>query len=178
MAFSRLMMVGAVAALLVGLSATAVAQAPLKVGVVSLQKALEGTAELKQAEVDLRTKFGPRQDQLAEMEKDLAKMQQDYSGNQGKYNDAALAELGQKIQRRQLQLQRNSTALQEEVNRDRQDVLQRIGKNLQEVIRKVADEKGLDLVVDSTAALFSKPAMDISADVTVAYDKAYPSPKK
>jgi outer membrane protein len=172
------MMVGAVAALLVGLSATAVAQAPLKVGVVSLQKALEGTAELKQAEVDLRTKFGPRQDQLAEMEKDLAKMQQDYSGNQGKYNDAALAELGQKIQRRQLQLQRNSTALQEEVNRDRQDVLQRIGKNLQEVIRKVADEKGLDLVVDSTAALFSKPAMDISADVTVAYDKAYPSPKK
>jgi outer membrane protein len=171
------MMVGAVAALLVGLGATAAAQAPLKVGVVSLQKALEGTAELKQAEIDLRTKFGPRQDQLAEMEKDLAKMQQDYSGNQGKYNDAALAELNQKIQRRQLQLQRNSQALQEEVNRDRQDVLQRIGKNLQDVIKKVADEKGLDLVVDSTAALFSKPAMDISADVTVAYDKAFPVKK-
>src|SRR5664279_5120624 len=133
MAFSRLMIVGAAAALLVGLSATAAAQGPLKVGVVSLQKALEGTAELKQAEVDLRTKFGPRQDQLAEMEKDLAKMQQDYSGNQGKYNDAALAELGQKIQRRQVQLQRNTTALQEEVNRDRQDVLQRIGKNIQDV---------------------------------------------
>ena len=177
MAFSRFMMIGTAVALLVGLSATASAQAPLKIGVVSLQKALEGTAELKQAELDLRAKFGPRQDQIAEMEKDVAKMQQDYSGNQGKYNEAALAELGQKIQRRQVQLQRNSQALQDEVNRDRQDVLQRIGKNLQDVIKKVAGEKGLDLVVDSTAALFSKPAMDISADVTAAYDVAFPVKK-
>lgn len=177
MAFSRFMMVGAAIALFVGLSATAAAQAPLKVGVVSLQKALEATAELKQAEVDLRAKFGPRQDQMAEVEKEVAKMQQDYSGNQGKYNEAALAELGQRIQRRQTQLQRNSQGLQEEVNRERQDVLQRIGKNLQDVIKKVADEKGLDLVVDSTAALFSKPAMDISADVTAAYDKAFPVKK-
>ena len=170
-------MVGAAAALLVGLSATAAAQAPLKVGVVSLQKSLEGTAELKQAEVDLRAKFGPRQDQLAQIEKEVAKMQQDYDGNQGKFNEAALAELGQRIQRRQLQLQRNTQALQEEVNRERQDVLQRVGKNLQEVIKKVAEEKGLDLVVDSTAALFSKPAMDISPDVTAAYDKTYPVKK-
>ena len=177
MAFPRLMMVGAAAALLVGLSATAAAQAPLKVGVVSLQKALEGTAELKQAEVDLRTKFGPRQDQLAQIEKELAKMQQDYDGNQGKYNQAALAELGQRIQRRQVQLQRNTQALQEEVNRDRQDVLQRVGKNLQDIIKKVAEEKGLDIVVDSSAALFSKPAMDISPDVTAAYDKAFPVKK-
>ena len=177
MAFPRLMMVGAAAALLVGLSATAAAQAPLKVGVVSLQKALEGTAELKQAEVDLRAKFGPRQDQLAQIEKELAKMQQDYDGNQGKYNQAALAELGQRIQRRQVQLQRNSQALQDEVNRDRQDVLQRVGKNLQDIIKKVAEDKGLDLVVDSSAALFSKPAMDISADVTTAYDKAFPVKK-
>ena len=170
-------MVGAAAALFVGLSATVAAQAPLKVGVVSLQKSLEGTAELKQAEVDLRAKFGPRQDQLAQIEKEVAKMQQDYDGNQGKFNEAALAELGQRIQRRQLQLQRNTQALQEEVNRERQDVLQRVGKNLQEVIKKVAEEKGLDLVVDSTAALFSKPAMDISPDVTAAYDKAYPVKK-
>ncbi len=177
MAFPRLMMVGAAAVLLVGLSATAAAQAPLKVGVVSLQKALEGTAELKQAEVDLRAKFGPRQDQLAQSEKELAKMQQDYDGNQGKYNQAALAELGQRIQRRQVQLQRNTQALQDEVNRDRQDVLQRVGKNLQDIIKKVAEEKGLDMVVDSSAALYSKPAMDISPDVTAAYDKAFPVKK-
>lgn len=177
MAFPRLMMIGAAAALLVGLSATASAQAPLKVGVVSLQKALQDTAELKQAEVDLRAKFGPRQDELAQMEKDIAKMQQDLEAGQGKLNESAQAELGQRIQRRQVQLQRNTQALQDEVNRDRQDVLQRVGKNLQDVIRKVAEEKGLDMVVDSSAALYAKPAMDISTDVTAAYDKAFPVKK-
>jgi outer membrane protein len=175
MAFPRFKTVLAATALVLGLSATASAQ--IKVGVVNLQKALESTSELKQAEVDLRAKFGPRQDELAQAEKEIAKMQQDYEGNQGKYNQAALAELGQRIQRKQVQLQRSSQALQEDVNRERQDVLQRVGKNLQDVIKKVAEEKGLDLVVDSSAALFAKTGLDISADVTTAYDKAYPAKK-
>lgn len=175
MAFPRFKTVLAAAALLVGLSVTAAAQ--LKVGVVSLQHALEATAEIKQAEIDLRTKFGPRQDEWAQMQKDLAKMQQDYESNQGKFNEAALAELGQRIQRRQVQLQRNQQALQDDVNRERQDVLARVGKNLQEIIKKVAEEKGFDLVVDSNSALYFKQPMDISADVSTAYDKAYPVKK-
>jgi outer membrane protein len=111
------------------------------------------------------------------MQKDLAKMQQDFESNQGKFNEAALAELQQRIQRRQVQLQRNQQALQDDVNHDRQDVLARVGKNLQEIIKKVAEEKGLDLVVDSNSALYFKQPMDISPDVSAAYDKAYPVKK-
>jgi outer membrane protein len=175
MAFSRFKTILAAAALLVGLSATAAAQ--LKVGVVSLQNSLAATAEIKQAEIDLRTKFGPRGDELAQMQKDLAKMQQDLETNQGKFNEAALAELQQRMQRRQVQYQRNQQALQDDVNHDRQDVLARVGKNLQDIIKKVAEEKGLDLVVDSNSALYFKQPMDISADVSAAYDKAYPVKK-
>jgi len=175
MSFPRWKTIAAAAALVAGLSATAAAQ--IKVGVVSLQHALEATAEIKQAEIDLRAKFGPRQDELAQMQKDMAKMQQDYQTNQGKFNDAALAELGQRIQRKQVQLQRYTQALQDDVNRERQDVLARVGKNLQEVIKKVAEEKGYDIVVDSNSALYFKQPMDISADVTAAYDKAYPVKK-
>ena len=175
MAFPRYKTILAAAALILGLSASAAAQ--LKVGVVSLQKSLEATAEIKQAEVDLRMKFGPRQDDLAQMQKDLAKMQQDYEANQGKFNEQALAELGQRIQRKQVQVQRSSQSLQDDVNRERQDVLARVGKNLQEIIKKVAEEKGLDLVVDSNSALYFKDPMDISAEVSAAYDKAYPVKK-
>lgn len=175
MAFPRYKTILAAAALILGLSASASAQ--LKVGVVSLQKSLEGTAEIKQAEIDLRTKFGPRQDEWALMQKDLAKMQQDYESSQGKFNEQALAELGQRIQRKQVQMQRTQQALQDDITRERQDVLGRVGKNLQEVIKKVAVDKGLDLVIDSTSALYFKDPMDISADVTVAYDKAYPVKK-
>ena len=45
---------------------------------------------------------------------------------------------------------------------------------MQEVIRKLADERGFDVVVDSGSTLFFKAALDLTQDATAAYDKAYP----
>lgn len=153
------------------------ASAQLKVGVVNLQKALQDTAEIKQAEADLKARFGPRQDEIAAMEKEIAKLNQEAEANQTKYNEQTMAELVARLQTRQRQYQRNSQQLQEEVNRERQDILSRVGQRFSEVVKKVAEEKGLDLVADQNNLLFAKPALDISAEVTAAYDKAYP-PKK
>ena len=175
MIVNRCTRLACLAALAIAASLTVSAQ--VKAGSVNLQKALQDTAEIKLAEADLKAKFGPRQDELAQLEKETAKMQQDYESNQGKYTEAALAELAGKIQLRQRQLQRNGEALQESVNRERQDILQRVGQRLQEVIRKVAEEKGLDVVMDTSNLLYSKPTLDISGDVTAAYDKAYPAKK-
>ena len=175
MAFLNMKTVLTAAVLTVGLVLPAAAQ--IKVGVVNLQKALESTAEIKRAEAELKAKFAPRQEDLNKMQLEIQKLQQDMEANQGKYNDAAMAEINQRAQRRQVQVQRATQSLQDDVNRDRQDVLGRVGKNLQEIVKKVADEKGLDLVVDSGSTLFAKPAMDISADVTAAYDKAFPVKK-
>jgi outer membrane protein len=44
-----------------------------------------------------------------------------------------------------------------------------------EVIRKLADERGVDVVVEGNSTLFFKAALDITADATAAYDKAYPA---
>lgn len=151
------------------------AAAQVKVGVVNLQKALQDTAEIKQAEADLKARFGPRQDEIAAMEKEIAKLTQEAEANQAKYNEQAMNELLARIQTRQRQYQRNSQQLQDEVNRERQDILARVGKRFQDIVKKVAEEKGLDYVVDMNNLLYNKPALDISAEVTAAYDKAYPA---
>jgi outer membrane protein len=157
--------------------AGALLPAQVKVGVVNLQNALQNTAEIKQAEADLKARFGPRQEQLAQLEKEVAKLQQDYETNQTKYTEAALAELANRIQLKQRQLQRNTQALQDEVNRERQDILQRVGQRLQAIVQKVAEAKGLDMVFDVSTTLFAKPALDISSEVTAAYDAAHPVKK-
>jgi Skp family chaperone for outer membrane proteins len=41
-------------------------------------------------------------------------------------------------------------------------------------VKKVAEEKGLDIVVEGSNTLFYKPSFDITADATTAYNKAYP----
>jgi hypothetical protein len=38
----------------------------------------------------------------------------------------------------------------------------------------VAEEKGLDVVVDSASTVFFKSSFEITADATAAYNKAYP----
>lgn len=167
---------GAAAAAL-AFSLAAPASAQLKVAVVDLQKALQETAEIKQAEADLKARFGPRQEQVATLEKEIAKLQQDAEQGQGKYTEAAMAELMAQLQNKQRQYQRNAQALQDEVNRDRQDILSRVGQRLQEVVKSIAQAKDLDMVVDVSAALYIKPALDISAEVAAEYDKKFP-PKK
>jgi outer membrane protein len=154
-----------------------IATAQTKIGVVSLQKALEGTAELKQAQLDLEAKYRPRQQQLAALEKEIAQMQQEAQANQAKYDQNTLAEVQTRIQRKTRDYERAGQALQDDVNRERADALQRMGMRMQEVIKKVAEEKGFDLVVDATNTMYFKTALDLSADVTVAYDKAYPAKK-
>jgi len=159
------------------LAAAIAAPAQVKVGVVDLQKALQETAEIKQAEADLKARFGPRQEELAQLEREIAKLQQEAQANQDKYTEAAMSELVNRIQLKQRQYQRNSEALQDAVNRERQDILQRVGQRFREVLQKVAEEKGLDVIIDASNLLYSRPALDISADVTAAYDKAYPVKK-
>jgi outer membrane protein len=43
-----------------------------------------------------------------------------------------------------------------------------------EVVKKVAEARGIDIVIDITNTLYFKPALDITAEATAAYDKAYP----
>ena len=70
------------------------------------------------------------------------------------------------------------TRLQEDLQADAQsmqtNVLSKSGDRMQAVVKKLAEDKGLDLVVDTQVALYFKPVMDLTAEATAAYDKAYP----
>jgi Skp family chaperone for outer membrane proteins len=64
--------------------------------------------------------------------------------------------------------------LQDDVNLERNDILQRSGARMQDVVKKLAESKGLDIVVDTTNAVFYKPAFDLTAEAVTAYNLAYP----
>jgi outer membrane protein len=150
-----------------------VASAQLKVAVVNAQQAMLDSDELKKASAELETKFKPRQDQLAKLQADLQSIQQQLAS--GKLNQQAMADLQAQGQRKQRDAQRLSDDTQQEFDRDRQEVLARAATKMQTVIKKLAEDKGLDLVVDITQTLYFKPALDITADALAAYNKANPA---
>ncbi len=163
--------IGVCAAALVFSSA---AFAQTKIGVVNFQKALLDTAEIKKASLDMQNKYKPRQDALEKVQRELSDIQTQLQASQGRLSPAGEAELEARGQRKQREMERLSQDLQDDVTRERNDVLQRAGTRMTEVIKKIAEEKGLDVVVDTQNTYFFKPALDITAEATAAYDKAYP----
>jgi outer membrane protein len=152
------------------------ASAQLKVAVVNVQQAMLDSDELKKISTQLEAKFKPRQDELIKLQTDLQSIQQQIqTGSSGKLNPQALADLNAQGTRKQRDAQRLSDDLQQDFDRDRQEVLGKASMRMQEVVKKLAEEKGLDLVVDVSQTLYFKPALDITPEALAAYNKAYPA---
>lgn len=160
---------------LLALASLGVASAQVKVGVVSMQSAVLETAEIKKAQIDLETKYKSRQAEMTKMQNELQALQNELQSKQGKITPAAEQEIVARGQRRQRELQRFGEDLQGDVDRDRNEILQRASQRFVEVVRKLAEAKGLDMVVDSSNTLYTKPTLDITKDAVAEYDKAYPA---
>ncbi len=153
-------------------AALAPAQTAAKVAIVNLQRAIVETADIKKTQLELEAKYKPRTAEMEKLQKDLQDIQAQMQS--GRLSQQGEQELQARGKRRQLELQRMQEDLQGDVDRERNDVLQKAGQRMSEVVRKIADEKGLDMVVDVTTTVFFRPTMEITKEATAAYDKAYP----
>jgi outer membrane protein len=167
--FVRLFVITSAVAVLTG-----VAAAQTKVAVINMQQAVLETAEIKKASADLETKYRPKQAELEKVRKDIDDIQQKLQSSGGKLPPQTEADLNAQGQRKQRELQRLSQDLQEEVDGVRNDVLSQSGRRMQDVVRKLAEERGMDVVVDAGSTLYVKPVLDLTKDAVAAYDKTYP----
>ncbi|MEK7407643.1 MAG: OmpH family outer membrane protein [Acidobacteriota bacterium] len=157
---------------LVALSLAASAQS--KVAVVNLQRALLETAEIKKASAALEAKYKPRQTEIEKIRKDLEDIQQKLQTMAGKLTPQAESEMTVTGQRKQRDLQRKDEDLRAEVDQERNDILTKSGQRMQEVVKKLAEEKAVDVVIDASNTVYFKPALELTQEAIAAYDKAYP----
>lgn len=149
------------------------ASAQVKVAVINVQKAMLDSDELKKISADMEAKYKPRQDELTKLQGDLQSIQQQLSS--GKLTPQAAADLQAEGTRKQRDAQHLADDLQADVDRDRQDILAKAATKMQEIVKKIAEEKGIDVVIDVSQAVYFKPALEITTDALAAYNKAYPA---
>ncbi len=147
----------------------------LKIAVINMQQAVFATAEVKKADADLQLKLKPDQDRANKLQADLQDIQNKLQAGANKLTADQQDDLTAEGQKKQREYQRITQELQEAADNARQDILPKCSQRMAEVIKKIAAEKGYDLVVEATVTYFSKTGMDITADATAAYDKAYPA---
>ena len=153
------------------------AGAQVKIAVINTQRAVLETAEIKKAAADLQAKFQPRQADIDKRTKELQQIQEKLD-NAAKLKPQEAADLQAEGQRKQRALQRMTEDLQGEVEAERNEILSKGGQRMQAVVAKLAEEKGMDMVVDASNAVYFKPAMDITNEAIAAYDKQYPQSAK
>src|SRR5260370_6000021 len=152
-----------------------VASAKSKVGIVNVKKAGMESAEIKAASAAMEARYKPRVTQIETLDKEIAAIAQNLQTNAGKLTAQAEADLNAQGQRKQRDVQRLRDDLQAEVDRERNDILQKSALKMTDGLKKLAEEKGLDIVVDAPYAPYFKASLDITPDLVAAYDKAYPA---
>ncbi len=151
------------------------ASAQSKVAVINLQRAVLESAEIKKASADLEARYRPRQQKIEELNKQIQSLQQQLQNGQGKLTPQAEAELNAQGQRKQREAQRLTEDLQSDVDRERNEILGKTTQRMSDVVKKIAEEKGFDVVVDASNIIYFKPALEITNDAIAAYDKAFPA---
>lgn len=154
------------------------AAASAKVGVINIQAAIASTAEGKQAAAELQSQFAPRSTELQNLQKQIEELRSRLQTGQSTLSDEEKARLQREGDQLTRSFQRKQTEFQDDTNDAQQDVVNRIGRKLVDVLNKYSKENGYTVVLDDssqqTPVIYAANQIDVTQDIIRLYDQSYP----
>ena len=156
------------------------AQPPSKVGTVSLQAAVVGTAEGKQASAELQTQFAARSAELQSLQKQIEDLQAKLQSGQATLSDEERGRLQREGERLSRTFQRKQQYFQDDLNVAQQDVINNIGRKLVDVLSQYSKENGYSVILDSSSqqtppVVYGAPQVDVTQNIVRLYDQSHPA---
>ena len=140
----------------------------LKIGVVEPQKVLDGTKSGKKIKDSLADYVKSRQKIIDMEEEDLKKLEEDVVKQGSVLSAEAKKEKEESFRRKMVEYQRKVTQLNQEVQAKKKEVLDEFNKNLEQVIKGIAEKEKLSLVVERSdngagaLAIYYSPSLDLT----------------
>jgi len=155
------------------------AQAPaMKVGVINIQAAIASTAEGKQAAAELQSQFAPRTAELQNLQKQGQDTNSRLQSGQTTLSDEEKARLQRQLDQLNRTFQRKQQEFQEDTNDAQQDVVNRIGRKMIDVLDKYSKDNGYAIILDEssqqTPVIYAANQIDVTQDIIRLYDQSYP----
>jgi outer membrane protein len=161
-----------------GQASTAGAQTVMKVGVINIQAAISGTAEGKQAAAELQSQFAPRTTDLQNMQKQIQDLGVRLQNGQTTLSDEEKARLQRQYEQSSRMFQRKQQEFQDDTNDAQQEVVNRIGRKMIDVIDKYSKENNYSVILDEssqqTPVIYAANQIDVTQDIIRLYDQSYP----
>jgi outer membrane protein len=170
--------------LALGISIAARPQAPAagslgaKIGIVSIQDAIANTNEGKKELEALQQKFSPRQAALQAQSDEVDNLKKQLQAQGDKLSEEERTNRLRSGTEKQKAFQRNAEDFQNEVQAAEQEILNRLGKKMLEVLEKYARNNGYAVVMDvsnpQTPVLYAHPGTNITKNLIDAYNAESP----
>lgn len=147
-----------------------------KVAVVDIRAVIGNTAEGKQASAELQSQFAPRQVELENLQKSIEELQNRLNTGSRTLSDEERVRLQRQGERQASQLKRKQEEYQEDASAAQQEMVDRVGRKVVEVINRFARENGYGVILDAQAAcgVYCAPQLDVTQDIIRLYDQANP----
>ncbi|HMF90408.1 MAG TPA: OmpH family outer membrane protein, partial [Candidatus Angelobacter sp.] len=169
------------AALAQGTSAPAgtPAAATGKIGIVGIQEAIAATNEGKKEMEALQQRFAGKQAEIKALNDEVEGLKKQLQAQGDKLSDDARANSVKTLEAKQKTLQRNYEDYQNEVQQAEQDVLNRLGGKMLNVMEKYASANGYSLILDvsnpqTTPVLWASAPSNITQALVDAYNAQSP----
>jgi outer membrane protein len=168
----------AMAALLLVPGVYAQSSAAPKVGVISVQVAIQSTAEGKQAANELQSKFAPRQTELDNLRKQIEDLQTRLRTTSNTLSDEEKARLAREGDQLTRTYQRKQQDSQDDFNEAEREIVDTIGRKMIDILDKYSKENGYSVVLDTSAqntpVIYAANTVDVTQDIIKLYDQSYP----
>lgn len=154
--------------------AAAVPSGPAKIGIINIQQAIVATNEGRRDLETLQKKFEPKQTELQNANKEVADLQNQLKTQGDKLNDDARNHLVKSIDTKQKNLQRNFEDAQADFQGQQNEIVNKIGGKLMEVLDKYARENGFTVILDVSSqqspVLWAAQATDVTKPIVDSYN--------
>lgn len=154
------------------------AAGPAKIGIVNIQDAIIATNEGKKEFDALQQRFAPKQNELKGLNDEVEGLKKDLQAKQDKLNEDERAKQVKNLEVKQKTLQRNYEDAQNEFQQAEQEVVNRIGGKMLNVLEKYAKSNGYSVILDvsnpQTPVLWASQGTNITKELVDAYNAESP----
>jgi Skp family chaperone for outer membrane proteins len=155
-----------------------------KIAVVNIQGAIFGCNEGQRDLMALQKQFEPKKLELDNLGKEVDNLKKQYTAQGDKLNQDARDNLLKQIDSKQKQYQRDLEDAQGDFNQQQQEIVNRIGKKMLQVLDKYAKENAYSVVLEAgteqSNVLWATEAVNITPALVQAYnaESGVPAPPK
>jgi len=148
--------------------------ATTRIGIINIQNASVMTNEGRRDFEALQKKFEPTQTTLNNLNQEIDSLKKQLQAQSDKLNDQARADMVKNIETKQKTLQRQAEDAQADFQGQQNDIANRIGGKLLEVLDKFAKQNGYSVILDVSSqqspVLWAAQTTDVTKEIVDSYN--------